>query len=127
MEPRLCTLSGGMSKQGPLRIVCASLRSTTSVQGYPEEVYGCEFLDMSMGAMHLASCSGEKVYLWDIATACQLDSAGPPSDIRHEPAGSQLLCRNFYSRTKPDVLLRIICNPRHALHATEGMRRSACV
>ena len=37
--------------------------------------------------MHLASCSEDRVYLWDVATGCQLDSAGPPLDIRHEPAG----------------------------------------
>ena len=57
------------------------------MQGHPEEVYACEFLDTSTGSMRLASCSEDKVYLWDIATGCQLDSAGPPLDIRHEPAG----------------------------------------
>ena len=57
------------------------------VQGHPEEVYGCEFLDASAGSAHLASCSAERVYLWDIATGRLLDSAGPPLDIRHEPAG----------------------------------------
>lgn len=57
------------------------------MQGHPEEVYGCEFLGGLTGSMQLASCSEEKVYLWDIATGSFLDSAGPPLDIRHEPAG----------------------------------------
>ena len=57
------------------------------LQGHPEEVYGCEFLDTSTEAMQLASCSEEKVFLWDVGTGKQLASAGPPSDIQHEPTG----------------------------------------
>ena len=59
-------------------------------QGHPEEVYGCEFLDASTEAMQLASCSEEKVFLWDVSTGKQLAGVGPPSDIQHEPTG--MLC-----------------------------------
>ncbi len=70
-------------------VTCCLLdRKGRRAQGHPEEVYGCEFLGNSLGAMHLATCSEDRVYLWDVATGCQLDSAGPPLDIRHEPAGS---------------------------------------
>ena len=58
------------------------------LQGHPEEVYGCEFLDTSTEAMQLASCSEEKVFLWDVGTGKQLANAGPPSDIHHEPTGT---------------------------------------
>jgi len=65
-----------------------NLRKGPCLQGHPEEVYGCEFLGGSNGSTQLASCSEEKVYLWDITTGGFLDSAGPPLDIRHEPAGT---------------------------------------
>lgn len=61
--------------------------SKADLQGHPEEVYGCEFLDASAKSMRLATCSEEKVYLWDVASGRQLDSAGPPTDIQHEPDG----------------------------------------
>ena len=51
-------------------------------------MYGCEFLDASTEAVQLASCSEEKVFLWDVGTGKQLASAGPPSDIQHEPTGT---------------------------------------
>lgn len=65
-------------------------------QGHPEEVYSCEFLDASTEAMQLASCSEEKVFLWDVGTGKQLASAGPPSDIQHEPTGT--LCCTLHAK-----------------------------
>lgn len=37
--------------------------------------------------MQLATCSEERVFLWDVITGAQLATAGPPADIQHEPAG----------------------------------------
>ena len=84
------------------------------LQGHPEEVYGCEFLDTSAGSAHLASCSAERVYLWDIATGRLLDSAGPPLDIRHEPAGSRALLDLLHARSRtalPAIPKLVHCPP----------------
>lgn len=58
--------------------------------------------------MRLASCSEDRVYLWDIATGCQLDSAGPPLDIRHEPSGNSIsvpdLLNAWFSKHGPCIL-----------------------
>ncbi|CAK0783444.1 hypothetical protein CVIRNUC_006643 [Coccomyxa viridis] len=76
------------------------------LEGHPEEVYSCEFLDASTEAMQLASCSEEKVFLWDVGTEKQLASAGPPSDIQHEPTGYDIP-----TRWQPGHVFSLVAQP----------------
>ena len=78
---------------------CHGHLNVQSVQGHPEEVYACEFVDQK----HLLSASTDTLYFWNIETdTCLQKASGMPSS-QHQGELHVPVCG------KQVIILHVIC------------------
>ena len=76
------------------------------MQGHPEEVYACEFLDQS----HLLTASADRLFLWDMELGtCVQEATCTPAPLDQGKLSSVLAMQTCQVMLAHDVILPSDC------------------